>query len=77
MKYKNIIKILEKQVETNVKTLWTFDEKNLEFTQIYKNYTNELKIYTPQQLLDKLKQWSLFVTNVIRLKTYTKLSLQQ
>ena len=56
MKYKNIIKILEKQVEANVKTLWTFDETHLEFTQIYKNYTNELKIYTPQQLLDKLKQ---------------------
>ena len=56
MKYKNIIKILEKQVETNVKTLWTFDEKNLEFTQIYKNYDDTLPIYTPQQLLDKLKQ---------------------
>ena len=56
MKYKNIIKILEKQVEANVKTLWTFDEEQQEFTQIYKNYTNELKIYTPQQLLDKLKE---------------------
>jgi len=56
MKYKNIIKILEKQVEANVKTLWTFNEQQQEFTQIYKNYTNELKIYTPQQLLDKLKQ---------------------
>lgn len=56
MKYKNIIKILEKQVETNVKTLWTFDEKNLEFTQIYKNYDDTLPIYTPQQLLDKLKE---------------------
>jgi len=56
MKYKNIIKILEKQVEAGVKSLWTFDEKNLEFTQIYKNYDDTLPIYTPQQLLDKLKQ---------------------
>jgi hypothetical protein len=56
MKYKNIIKILEKQVETNVKTLWTFDEEQQEFTQIYKNYDDTLPIYTPQQLLDKLKE---------------------
>ena len=54
MKYKNIIKILEKQVEAGVKSLWTFDEKNLEFTQIYKNYSNNLTIYTPLQLLEYL-----------------------
>ena len=56
MKYNNIKAILRKQIDKGVKTFWTFDEKQKEFTQIYTNYTNELKIYTPQQLLDKLKQ---------------------
>ena len=54
MKYINIKGILKKQVENNVKTFWTFNENEKEFTQIYKSYTNELKIYTPQQLLDYL-----------------------
>ena len=54
MKYNNIKKILKKQVDNKVKTFWTFNEDEKEFTQIYMNYTNELKIYTPQQLLDYL-----------------------
>ena len=54
MKYNNIKGILKKQVDNNVKTFWTFNEDDREFTQIYKNYTNELKIYTPKQLLDYL-----------------------
>ena len=54
MKYINIKGILKKQVENNVKTFWTFNEDDKEFTQIYKSYTNELKIYTPKQLLDYL-----------------------
>ena len=54
MKYNNIKNILKKQINNGVKTFWTFNEEEKEFTQIYKNYTNELKIYTPQQLLDKL-----------------------
>ena len=54
MKYINIKNILKKQINNGVKTFWTFNEEEKEFTQIYKNYTNELKIYTPQQLLDKL-----------------------
>ena len=54
MKYINIKGILKKQIENNVKTFWTFNEDDKEFTQIYKNYTNELKIYTPKQLLDYL-----------------------
>jgi len=54
MKYNNIKSILKKQINSGVKSLWTFNEQEKEFTQIYKNYTNELKIYTPQQLLDKL-----------------------
>ena len=54
MKYINIKEILKKQTENNVKTFWTFNEDQKEFTQIYKNYTDELKIYTPKQLLDYL-----------------------
>ena len=55
-KYKNIISILSKQIENGVKSLWTFDEKKKEFTHIYKNYNDKLPIYTPQQLITKLKE---------------------
>ena len=55
MRYNNIKNILRKQIEKKVQTFWTFDEKQKEFTCIYKNYTNALPIYTPKQLLDKLK----------------------
>ena len=54
MKYNNIKGILKKQINNKVQTFWTFNKEEKEFTQIYKNYTNELKIYTPQQLLDYL-----------------------
>ena len=54
MKYNNIKGILKKQIDNNVKTFWTFNEEEKEFTQIYKSYTDELKIYTPKQLLDYL-----------------------
>ena len=54
MKYINIKGILKKQTENNVKTFLTFNEEEKEFTQIYKSYTDELKIYTPKQLLDYL-----------------------
>ena len=54
MKYNNIKAILKKQIENGVKTFWTFNEEQKEFTQIYKSYTDELKIYTPQQLLEYL-----------------------
>jgi hypothetical protein len=56
MKYNNIKTILKKQIDNGVKTFWTFNEEEKEFTQIYKNYTNELKIYTPQQLLEYLNE---------------------
>ena len=56
MKYNNIKTILRKQIDNGVKTFWTFNEEEKEFTQIYKNYTNDLKIYTPQQLLEYLNE---------------------
>ena len=54
MKYNNIKKILRKQIEQGLKTLWTFDEEKQSFTQIYKNYNDGLTIYTPLQLLEYL-----------------------
>ena len=54
MKYNNIKGILKKQVDNNVQSFWTFNQEDKEFTQIYKSYTNDLKIYTPKQLLDYL-----------------------
>ena len=56
MKYKNIKRILKKQIEASTKTLWTYDETLNEFTCIYKNFSNNLPIYTCQQLLDKLNK---------------------
>ena len=58
MKYTNIKGILKKQIENNVKTFWTFNEGDKEFTQIYKSYTDDLKIYTPQQLLNYLDAYT-------------------
>ena len=58
MKYINIKNILKKQVENNVHSFWTFNEDEQEFTQIYKNYTDELKIYTPKQLLDYIDAYT-------------------
>ena len=56
MKYTNIRNILKKQITNIVKTFWTYDEENKEFNQIYKKYSDDLKIYTPQQLLTKLTE---------------------
>jgi len=56
MKYNNIKKILRRQIENGVKTFWTYNKDEKEFTCIYKNYNDKLKIYTPQQLLNKLDE---------------------
>ena len=52
MKYKNIKHILKHHIKSNIKSLWTYDE---EFTQIYKNYEDELQIYTTEQLLRRIE----------------------
>ena len=52
MKYNNIKKILRKQIESNVKTFWIYNEENNEFINIYKIYENKYTIYTPEQLLN-------------------------
>lgn len=58
MTYKGIKWILKKQIDSNAKTLWTWDQgktiKDENFTCIYKAYSDSLQIYTPQQLLDKI-----------------------
>ena len=57
MKYNKIKRILRNQVENNVQALWNFDEENKEFIYVFKRYNDELQIYTPQQLLDKLENY--------------------
>tara|TARA_R110000751_G_scaffold164689_1_gene270830 strand:+ start:55 stop:240 length:186 start_codon:yes stop_codon:yes gene_type:complete len=56
MTYRNIKKLLRQQVEKGVRSFWTFNEVELEFTNIYKNYNNSLSIYTPQQLINYLDE---------------------
>ena len=54
MKYNNIKRLLRQQIESGVRSLWTFNEVEPEFTMIYQNYTNQLSIYTPKQLITYL-----------------------
>jgi len=58
MTYKTIKWVLRGQVKNKTNTLWTWQQggniKDENFTCIYKNYNDDLPIYTPQQLLDKL-----------------------
>tara|TARA_R110001606_G_scaffold343624_1_gene492213 strand:- start:5563 stop:5832 length:270 start_codon:yes stop_codon:yes gene_type:complete len=54
MKYKTIKSVLKTSMKKNVNTLWTWDKKDNNFTQIYKNYNNELPIYTASQLLEEI-----------------------
>ena len=56
MNYTNLKKQLKKQIESNIRVLWTWDEKENSFTCVYKSYCDDLRIYTPQQLLDKLNE---------------------
>tara|TARA_R110002050_G_scaffold147728_2_gene273765 strand:+ start:1733 stop:1912 length:180 start_codon:yes stop_codon:yes gene_type:complete len=56
MTYKNIRQILKNQIKSNIKSLWTFDEESMSFTMIYSSYKDDLQIYTPQQLLNRLDE---------------------
>ncbi len=56
MTYKNIRQILKNQIKNNIKSLWTFDEECMSFTMIYSSYKDDLQIYTPQQLLNRLDE---------------------
>jgi hypothetical protein len=55
--YTTIKKLLKAHIKINLKSLWTWEQgENENFTCIYKAYDNELQIYTPQQLLNKLDE---------------------
>jgi len=55
-KYKTIKWVLKQQIEKATKTLWTWKQgKSEHFTCIYKNYNDDLPIYTPSQLLELLE----------------------
>ena len=56
MRYKSIKKILRHQVNKNVKALWTFNEDKKTFTYLYGIITDDLRIYTPQQLINKIEE---------------------
>jgi len=50
--YKSIKWILKKQIDAGTKSLWTWKKGNEEnFTCIYEAYSDNLPIYTPNQLL--------------------------
>tara|TARA_R110002020_G_scaffold120274_2_gene274184 strand:+ start:587 stop:772 length:186 start_codon:yes stop_codon:yes gene_type:complete len=54
--YKTIKWLLKDNIKKNVKTFWTWQKgKNENFTCIYKNYSDNLTIYTPAQLLEILE----------------------
>jgi|TARA_R110000824_G_scaffold23996_7_gene84881 hypothetical protein len=56
-KYKTIKWVLKKQIDSLSKTLWTWRKgKDENFTCIYKDFKDELPIYTPQQLLNLLNE---------------------
>jgi hypothetical protein len=57
MKYGTIKSLLRNQVKNNSKVLWTWNMgKEENFTCIYKNYNDNLPIYTPNQLLEKIDE---------------------
>ena len=54
--YKTIKWILKENIKNNVKNLWTWNKgKKENFTCIYKNYNDDLPIYTPTQLLKEIE----------------------
>jgi len=57
--YKTIKWVLKQQIESVTKTLWTWKKatktKKENFTCIYKNYNDDLPIYTPTQLLKEIE----------------------
>ena len=52
--YRSIKWMLRGHIKNNVKSLWTYEKDN--FTCIYKNYSNESKIHTPEQMLTLIQE---------------------
>ena len=42
-KYNNIKRILRTHIEKGIKSLWTFDQKNKVFTNVYQQYNDNLQ----------------------------------
>ena len=61
--YKSIKAVLRHQIKKKVKVLWTWDKIDNNFTCIYENYTDDLSIYTPQQLLKILNNEKSSINN--------------
>ena len=54
--YKGIKWVLKDNIKNNINSLWTWKKgKKENFTCIYKNYNDNLTIYTPTQLLEILE----------------------
>jgi hypothetical protein len=57
MAYNTIRSLLRGQIKNTSKVLWTWKKgKDENFTCIYKNYNDNLPIYTPLQLLEKINE---------------------
>ena len=56
MKYNTIKNLLRRNIKDGLTVLWTWDRSGKNFTMIYKNYSDDLPIYTPSQLLDKIDE---------------------
>ena len=54
MTYKTIKWVLRYHIKKNIRSLWTWQDN--EFKCIYKNYTDDAHIYTPQQLINKIEE---------------------
>ena len=54
MKYKYIKQVLRHHIKTRTNTLWTWEKNN--FTCIYQNYPKDVRIYTPEQLLETIEK---------------------
>ena len=54
--YKGIKQVLRNNIKSGVKVLWTWNKETNHFTQIYKDYSDGLTIYTPTQLLNTLNE---------------------
>ena len=54
--YTGIKKILRLHINKGIRSLWTWDRKENNFTYIYQNYNDKLKIFTAQQLLNEIEE---------------------
>ena len=52
--YKTIKWVLRSHIKNKVRSLWTWKDDN--FTCIYENYSGEDRIFTSNQLLNKLNK---------------------